>query len=74
MEILRLSFAVPQIFSNLWQSFTKMLTRYAEIRVWQKSDRQGNLYWHGYDPSNGDYVCFGTETEIRMWIEQHYYR
>lgn len=74
MKTLNFATSTTQSFSHLWQALRQMLARYAEIRVWQKSDRQGNLYWHGYNPSNGEYVSFGTEAEIRMWIEEHYYR
>lgn len=74
MKILKLASSTSQVFSNLWQALREMIARCAEIQVWQKSDRQGNLYWHGYNPHNGDYVSFGTEAEIRMWIEEHYYR
>ncbi|MBD1863866.1 MULTISPECIES: hypothetical protein [Trichocoleus] len=74
MKTLRFTSSTSQYLSNLWQSLRRVIARYTEIRVWQKSDRQGNLYWHGYNPNNGDYVSFGTEAEIRMWIEEHYYR
>lgn len=49
------------------------VVRYPEVRVWQRRDRLGHVGWHGYDPTTGDYVCFGTEDEIRSWIEQRYY-
>jgi len=74
MKTLNFASSTAQSFSHLWQALRQRLAHYAEIRVWQKSDRQGNLYWHGYNPSNGEYVSFGTEAEIRMWIEEHYYR
>lgn len=60
--------------SNLGQQFSQSMSRWAELKIWQKSDRQGNISWHGYDPNRGEYVAFGTEAEIRMWIEQRYYR
>lgn len=74
MKTLNFASLTSQSLASLWQTLRQMIAHYTEIRVWQKSDRQGNFYWHGYNPSNGEYVCFGTEAEIRMWIEEHYYR
>ncbi len=45
-----------------------------EIRVWQKSDRQGNSYWLVFDPVTGHYSSFADEREVRIWIEERYYR
>ncbi|MDX2228791.1 MAG: hypothetical protein NW220_04090 [Leptolyngbyaceae cyanobacterium bins.349] len=59
--------------SQFW-SFLLNLPNYSpDVRVWQRRDRSGHPVWHGYDPINGDYVSFGTEDEIRSWIEQRYY-
>lgn len=65
--------AVSRQLVRLWRYLVDATNRYSEVRVWQKRDRAGHPGWHGYDPISGDYVCFGTEDEIRSWIEQRYY-
>ncbi|MBF2025890.1 MAG: hypothetical protein IGS48_03870 [Oscillatoriales cyanobacterium C42_A2020_001] len=59
--------------NRFWSFLIDMGSRYPDVRVWQRRDRRGDAVWHGYDPTNGDYVSFGTEDEIRSWIEQRYY-
>jgi cation transport regulator ChaB len=44
-----------------------------EVKVWQKTDRYGNAYWHVYDPKTGHSVHLGSEEEVMSWIESHYY-
>ena len=44
-----------------------------EIKVLQKKDCQGNVYWLVFDPITKSYSYFYDEAEVRMWIEQSYY-
>jgi hypothetical protein len=41
-----------------------------EPTVWQKCDRNGNAYWECYDPICDRTVCFSSEDEARLWIDQ----
>lgn len=63
-----------RLIKSLLQTFTKYATSSSELQVWQTSDRNGNKYWQAYDPTKNRSVAFGSETEMRMWIEQYYYR
>lgn len=65
--------AIGQSLRRVWTFLVDLVNRHPDIRVWQRTNRFGEIGWHGYDPSTGDYVCFGTEDEIRSWIEQRYY-
>ncbi|MEH1924449.1 hypothetical protein [Nostoc sp.] len=66
--------------SNLWKSLhliwekfvEKLLSNPNELQVWQKVDRQGNIYWQAYDPVTGKSFSSGSETDVSMWIEQLY--
>lgn len=41
--------------------------------VWQKSDRQSNLWWIIDNPLIGNSPYALSEDDIRVWIEHHYY-
>jgi len=41
-----------------------------ELRVFHRSDRTGNAYFEIYDPVTGKSNCFGSEQEIRAWLDQ----
>lgn len=45
-----------------------------ELQVHQHRDRQGNTWWQAFDPKTDESVSFGSEAEMRTWIEQRYYR
>lgn len=62
-------------FNRIWQAFTQALFSSNEPRVWQKVDRQGQtIAWFVYDPTIARSICFGSELEVRLWLEQRYYR
>jgi hypothetical protein len=58
------------------QTSVKWLTQWLqardEPRITQRHDRQGNLYYQIYDPMTGRSASFGSESEIRWWLEQRY--
>jgi hypothetical protein len=45
-----------------------------EPRIWQSKDRFGQTWWHAYDPITKRFVCRDSEDEIRIWLEERYYR
>ena len=55
--------------SNFW---TNVLAKQNEIKVWQKSDRKGNIYWLIFDPITGYHSSFSNEKEVRIWLEERY--
>jgi hypothetical protein len=57
----------------LWQACIRKLAASNELKVWQKTDRQGRRKaWHVYDPTDNRVTCFGSELEVRLWLEQRY--
>ncbi len=44
----------------------------SELKVSERRDRQGNLYYQVYDPLTRRFTNFGSEAEIRYWLEQRY--
>jgi hypothetical protein len=45
-----------------------------EVQIWQVNDRAGNVYWRVYDPATKASTSFGSSSEVRIWLEQRYYR
>ncbi|MGK7892861.1 MAG: hypothetical protein AB4372_04250 [Xenococcus sp. (in: cyanobacteria)] len=43
-----------------------------EPYIKQKRDRNGNLYWQVYDFTTNKSYTFGSEREVRAWIEERY--
>lgn len=41
-----------------------------EIRVWQRLDRNGHLWWYAYNPRTQQSGAFDSESDIRAWIER----
>ncbi|NJM78092.1 MAG: hypothetical protein HC852_22875 [Acaryochloridaceae cyanobacterium RU_4_10] len=46
----------------------------SEPKVSQRRDRKGRTYYQVYDPGSNTSAAFGSEAEIRAWLEQRYYR
>ena len=57
------------LIENLWQSTIAALTKEPELKIWQKQDRHGRIYWHAYDPWTRKSVSFASELEMLSWIE-----
>ncbi|NJL21948.1 MAG: hypothetical protein HC895_15900 [Leptolyngbyaceae cyanobacterium SM1_3_5] len=57
---------------SIWQQVVEGLTTKTELQVWQERDRDGKLLWYAYDPTSGR-SFFGTEAEMRSWIETRNY-
>ncbi|MGL4618325.1 hypothetical protein [Chroococcidiopsis sp.] len=57
---------LQRLFALLFQS--------NELQVKQRRDRQGNTWWQAFDPTTNQSTSFGSEAEMRSWIEQRYYR
>lgn len=66
--------SLPILISKIWQTFSKILIIDDNLKIWQKCDRFGNLYWQAYNPKTRNFVYFASETEVRIWIEQQLYR
>lgn len=57
---------------SIWQQVVERLTTKTELQVWQERGRDGKLLWYAYDPAS-QRSFFGTEAEMRSWIETRNY-
>ncbi len=58
----------------IWHAVADGLMGGSDLRVWQSHDRQGQTWWHLYDPKTGDSAQVSSEEEALNWIEESYYR
>lgn len=62
---------IVNILNKIQRSLT---TNQNEPYIKENSDRYGNLSWHIYDRQTNKSYTFGSELEVRAWLEQRYYR
>lgn len=61
---------IASIFKNIGQISIRQNN---EPKIEFKRDRYGNSYWKVYDfPTNKSYA-FGSEQDVRAWIENRYH-
>jgi hypothetical protein len=60
-------------WNRFWKAVSHLLSQTSEPSVTQKRDRSGHNYFQVYDPMTRKYGEFGSEQEIRAWLEQRYY-
>lgn len=58
------------MLSQCWQTFLGYVTG-PSLRIWQTHDRNGQVWWWIHDPVTRCNLQFGSENELRSWIEQH---
>jgi hypothetical protein len=61
-------------WKQLWNGWVRILKPSSDPSVTQKRDRSGHQSFEVYDPMTQKYGEFGSELEIRAWLEQRYYR
>ena len=44
-----------------------------EPQIVKKCDRHGNSYWQVYDPVSASRCSFGSEQEVKAWLDRRYY-
>jgi hypothetical protein len=57
-------------FGKLRQAIVKAFEPQQEPMFWKKRDRNGNVYWQGYDPVSNRSVEFGSDDEARHWLDR----
>lgn len=65
-------FKVPSILiliKKLLQDVIAVITTEPELRIWQKQDRNGYIYWYVYDPLTSKSISFASELEMLRWLE-----
>jgi len=61
------------MWQKMWQSLINVMSTSSELQVWHTVGHGGHGCWHAYHPVTRRSQSFGTEAEMRMWIEQQYY-
>ena len=65
---------VINFMTNFWQKIENSLVKTnPEPQVRQKCDRFGNKYWQAYDFHTNKSYTFGSEQDVRVWIENRYH-
>jgi hypothetical protein len=62
------------VLGKIKRAIANQVRHSSEPKVWERQDRQGNVYYQVYDPLSRRSATFGSETEIRYWLEQRYAR
>jgi hypothetical protein len=57
---------------QLIELFDRFMQHRSEPQISQHCDRQGNLYYQVYDVLTAKPIIFGSEIEIKWWLEQRY--
>ena len=62
--------------SRVWQKIVAALTQedIQGLRVWKETDFGGRTWWKVSNPATNEITAFDSETEVRIWIEESYYR
>jgi hypothetical protein len=56
----------------LQQLIDRFMQQRSEPQFSQHCDQQGNLYYQVYDAMINKSITFGSEMEIKWWLEQRY--
>ena len=65
---------IQQIFNQVGRKVLDWLSNPPGPRIWQTKDRTGHISWHIYDPTTARSRCLNSEQEVRMWLDEQYYR
>lgn len=63
MNTSKLASPISTLLSRLWRPILEILSRCAELKVWEKTDRQGNHYWQGYVRSMANISALAAKTK-----------
>jgi hypothetical protein len=66
--------SILALIKNRWQNAIVALTEKPELKIWQKRDRDGHIYWHVHDPCTGESISFVSELEMLSWVDNLYSR
>ncbi len=62
------------LISNLFKNIGRnLVTQKNEPQIEQRRDRYGNLYWRVQDFATNKTYEFGSDRDVRVWIENRYH-
>lgn len=66
--------SLKQAIHSLWHSLIELFAPSSELKIFTGRDRHGETYYKVYDVLSHEFHCFESENEVRIWLEQRYYR
>ncbi|RUT07087.1 hypothetical protein DSM106972_023480 [Dulcicalothrix desertica PCC 7102] len=73
MKIIDSFFALKSNLNSVWQKLTLLFIENSELQVWSTHNKNGEISWYAYDPTTRRSACFGSEDDMRAWIEKRLY-
>lgn len=70
----QLSSFASSISKGLWKGLETLFLKGSEPKIHQMRNAKGKLIFKVYDPSTQQSNRFESEEEVRIWLEQRYYR
>ncbi|VEP16353.1 conserved hypothetical protein [Hyella patelloides LEGE 07179] len=67
---MKLISSIVNILQNIGRS---LVVNHNEPHIEQKHDRHGNSYWQVYDFTTNKSYRFGSDRDVRAWIEERYH-
>ncbi|WAL61704.1 hypothetical protein [Thermocoleostomius sinensis] len=67
-------FSLRRSFERIWNLLLSAFAESSEPKIYQKHDRDGNVYFKVYDPVTHQTEILTTEQEVRVWLDQRYYQ
>lgn len=66
--------ATQLVVKTVWKQVVKWLSpSFPSPQIYQYFNRDGEMYWAGFDPYTNSSVSGVSESEIRAWLEQKYH-
>jgi hypothetical protein len=62
------------LMEKLREAIATWVVHSSDPTIHERHDRKGNVYYQVYDPRTQKSAVFGSELEIRYWLEQRYAR
>lgn len=63
-----------KLVEKLCQRIFNEVQTASELKITECSDKSGNLAWRLHDPVTHNSFIFNDEEELKVWIEERYYR
>lgn len=55
-----------------WMGLQAAIARQNQLQVHEMHDGAGHRWWRAYDPHSGQEVYTDSESELLLWVEEHY--
>ena len=65
---------LTKLVEKICQRIFNEIQTASELQITQVLDKSGNLAWRVYDPITYNTFIFNDEEEVKIWLEERYYR